>query len=122
MKASVAIAVLGIATLVGLLMPMAAGLPAWITVAWETQRIHAILLVLGVAVPIGVGVWGAVRRPLLRWQAIAATAGFGVVFLKVQIYRGLTRVLDAPPSMQVLTAAVLLGLATSFVAILTAPE
>jgi hypothetical protein len=122
MKLAIAILVLGAATLVALLMPSAPGSPSWLAFAWETRRINGIQLALGAGVPLGIGIWALLRGPLVRWQAIAATAGFGVVFLKVQIYRGLTRVLDAPISFQVMTAAVLLGLVTSVVAIVVASD
>lgn len=122
MKVAVALALLGVAALVGLSLPVAPGMPAWLSVAWDAQAIHAVLLVLGASTPIAVGAWAALRRPLLRWHAIAATAGFGVVFLKVQVYRGLTHVLGAPLSMQILTASVLVGLATAIAAIIVAPD
>jgi hypothetical protein len=123
-KTSLVIAACGVAILVGLCMPVsaAAGSPAWFTVAWESERIHAVLLALGAGLAIVIGAWGATRRQLWRWQAIAATGGFGVVFLKVQIYRGLTRVPWAPASVKILTAAVLIGLAASIIAIVLADE
>jgi hypothetical protein len=122
MKLSIAIMTCAAATLVALFLPVVPGAPGWLSVAWETRRINAILLVVGAGVPLGMAVWALMRRPMLRWQAIAATGGFGVVFLKVQVYRGLTRVLSAPASMQVLTVAVLLGLIAGAIAIVLAPD
>jgi len=122
MKLAVGFIVLGAATLVALFLPVSPGGPAWLAVAWETRRINAVLLVLGAGAPVAMGVWALAHRPLLRWQAIAAAGGFGVVFLKVQVYRGLTRVLSAPASMQVLAVAVLAGLLVAVTAIVIAPD
>jgi hypothetical protein len=122
MKLAIAFIVLGAATLVALFLPVTAGGPAWLGVAWETRRINAVLLVLGAGAPVAMGLWALAHRPLLRWQAIAAAGGFGVVFLKVQVYRGLTRVLSAPASMQVLAVAVLAGLVVAVTAIVIAPD
>lgn len=122
MRLSVAIIACAVATLVALFLPVLPRAPGWLSVAWETRRINAILLVLGAAVPLAMGVWALISRPLLRWQAIAATGGFGVVFLKVQVYRGLTRVTSAPLSMQILTAAVLVGIVIGAIAIVLAPD
>jgi len=121
-SAAIGILVFGAVAFAALLMPMASRSPSWLSFAWETRRIHGILLALGAGVPVAMGLWALVRQPLVRSQAIAATAGFGVVFLKLQIYRGLRRVFDAPGSIQVLTLAVLLGLATSVTAIIFAPD
>jgi hypothetical protein len=122
MRLPIAFIVLGAATLVALFLPVTPGAPAWLAVAWETRRINAVLLVLGAGAPVVMGVWALVRRPMVRWQAIAAAGGFGVVFLKVQVYRGLTRVLSAPASMQVLAVAVLAGLLVAVTAIVLAPD
>jgi hypothetical protein len=121
-KLPVAIVVLAGVTLVALFLPVAHGAPGWFAMAWATRRINAILLVLGAGVPLAMGIWALIRRPLLRWQAIAAAGGFGIVFLKVQVYRGLTRVLDAPASMQILTVTVLAGLVTTAIATVIAPD
>ena len=122
MKLPIAIMTCAAATLVALFLPVQPGAPGWLSVAWETRRINAILLVVGAGVPLAMGVWALLQRPLLRWQAIAATGGFGVVFLKVQVYRGLTRALSAPLSMQILTVAVLVGLVAGAIAIVVAPD
>ena len=122
MKLAIAFIVLGAATLVALFLPVTTGGPAWLAMAWETRRINAVLLVLGAGTPVVMGLWGLARRPLLRWQAIAVAGGFGVVFLKVQVYRGLTRVVSAPASMQVLAIAVLTGLLVAVTAIVIAPD
>ena len=122
MRLAIAIVALGLITLIALLIPSAPGAPSWLAHAWAFRRINAIQLALGAGAPVAVGVWALVRSPLVRWQAIAATGGFGVVFLKLQIYRGLTRVLDALVSLQLLTAAVLLGLIASILAIVVAAD
>src|SRR5688500_17239108 len=99
-------------------MPMAPHSPSWLGFAWESRRINGIQLALGAGVPIGLGIWGVVKGRVLRWHAIAAAAGFGVVFLKVQLYRGLSHLGDAPTSLQVMTPAVLVGLAVAAVAMI----
>ena len=107
---------------VALLVPIASDGPSWLGYAWQSRRLNAVLLAVGAGVPVLVGAWGLLRSPLVRWHAIAATAGFTLIFLKLQLYRGLTRVLDAPLATQLVTVAVLLGLASSVVAMVVAPD
>jgi hypothetical protein len=121
-KIAIGIVVPGLVVLVALMMPMAPQGPSWLGFAWESHRINGLQLALGAGVPIVVGIWGVARRRVPRWQAIATAAGFGVVFLKVQLYRGLTHLGDAPTSLQVMTPAVLLGLAVSLVAMFVASD
>jgi hypothetical protein len=121
-KLAIAILVLGGAALVSLLLPYADGAPSWLRYAWDTRPLNAILLVAGVAFPIAIGAWSALRPPLVRWQAIAATAGFGMLFLKIQLWRGLPRIVDAAISIQLMTAAVFVGLAVSLAAIIASPD
>ena len=107
---------------VALLIPIATDAPSWLGYAWQSRRLNAVLLALGAGVPVGIGAWTLLRRPLVRWQAIASTAGFALIFLKLQLYRGLSRVLDAPLATQLVIVAVMLGLATSVVAMVVAPD
>ena len=122
MKLPAAFIACAVATFVALFLPVLPGAPPWLSVAWETRRINAILLALGAGVPLAIGIWALVGGRLLRWQAIAVTGGFGVVFLKVQVYRGLTRVLSAPLSMQILAVAVLAGIVAGAIAIVISPD
>jgi hypothetical protein len=121
-RLAIGILVPGLLVLVALLMPMAPQSPSWLGFAWESRRINGIQLALGAGIPIAIGIWGIARHRILRWQSIVTAAGFGVVFLKVQLYRELTHLGDAPLSLQVMTPAVLGGLAVSLVAMVVASD
>ena len=120
MKLAIGILVLGLACLVALLLPSAAGQTSWLVAMWETRRpIDAILLALGAGSPLVMGTWGLVKPPLLRWQGAVATSGFALVFVKFRMWQAIEDIADLELATQILIAAAVAGMLVSFIALAT---
>ena len=85
--------------------------------SFKADALNTLLVLVGMAVPTAMGAMGLAKPPFLQWQAIASTAGFGLVAVKLKIWDTLPHIMDFDAKGKIGMAALVVGLVLSIMAI-----
>lgn len=83
---------------------------------FDKDLVNTILILGGFALPILMGLMGIMKPPMEAWQAAVALAGFVLVGVKIEIWKTLPKIMDAPTGGKLTMIAVVGGAVVSLLA------
>jgi len=83
----------------------------------KNDTVPALLVLIGYVAPAAMGGMGLSKPPFLQWQAIVSLAGFGLAFVKLEMWKALPHIADAPAKIAIFMIATVVGIVVSALAI-----